>query len=380
MAIVINTEGSKPGKGLVPTIRAYAPEGSTVTCAGQEKVVGAAGYVDFVVSADPRSILPEGVQGLEHIESTGTQWIDTGLKDSGGYGFESVALTAVPNINDAKHRFVGANGGSTPWIQARFAQSNFGGYLGGSSIVADNSIVMNKWYKLEMGGYTFGTYYKVDGIAKYTGSGITSSQNKAVYLFAQSVGNVGSETPAGGTSSNWVGKMQYSKFFGSDGLTLTRDYIPAIYNGQVGMWDIVTNAFFGNAGTGSFIAGDPCEYLEYPTYTVTATLNGKTVTEEVTVDEVGLFGVELEYIAHPEMVWDGTGTWVTIGGRAYNKVNDGDAICGAAYLQASGAYWTCEMLVSRNPNSVAYYVPETGAGFTTYYEFEYEGKTCQRHR
>lgn len=49
MAIVINPISGKSGVGLQPTIRAYAPEGSTVTCAGQEKVVGAAGYVDFVV-------------------------------------------------------------------------------------------------------------------------------------------------------------------------------------------------------------------------------------------------------------------------------------------------------------------------------------------
>lgn len=36
---------------------------------------------------------------------------------------------------------------------------------------------------------------------------------------------------------------------------LTRNMIPCKYNGQIGMYDKVTNQFFGNAGVGNFTAG-----------------------------------------------------------------------------------------------------------------------------
>ena len=41
-----------------------------------------------------------------------------------------------------------------------------------------------------------------------------------------------------------------------------RDFIPCVNpNGEVGMFDKVTGGFFGNSGTGSFVAGPTREPL-----------------------------------------------------------------------------------------------------------------------
>jgi hypothetical protein len=40
-----------------------------------------------------------------------------------------------------------------------------------------------------------------------------------------------------------------------DNNTLVRDFVPAQYNGQYGMWDLVEDKFYPNKGTGTFTVG-----------------------------------------------------------------------------------------------------------------------------
>jgi hypothetical protein len=48
-------------------------------------------------------------------------------------------------------------------------------------------------------------------------------------------------------------KIYNTKIYSNN--TLTRDFVPAQYNGQYGMWDLVEDKFYKNAGTGSFTVG-----------------------------------------------------------------------------------------------------------------------------
>jgi UDP-glucose 4-epimerase len=50
-------------------------------------------------------------------------------------------------------------------------------------------------------------------------------------------------------------KIYYAKFRNTDG-TPIREFIPVrrLSDGAVGLWDKVTEEFYGNAGTGEFIA------------------------------------------------------------------------------------------------------------------------------
>lgn len=65
---------------------------------------------------------------------------------------------------------------------------------------------------------------------------------------------------SGTTLDSYVGgvRMWGCKIYSNaDSSTLVRDFRPCTYNGVAGMWDMVTNQFFGNANTqGSFSVGN----------------------------------------------------------------------------------------------------------------------------
>lgn len=77
-------------------------------------------------------------------------------------------------------------------------------------------------------------------------SGFTGNQY-SIYLFA---GN------NGGTVSS-LSTMKCFSFAIKSGSTLIRNFIPCkkISNDEVGFYDLVTSTFYGNAGTGAFVAG-----------------------------------------------------------------------------------------------------------------------------
>ena len=51
-------------------------------------------------------------------------------------------------------------------------------------------------------------------------------------------------------------KLYYAKIYDHNGV-LVRDFVPVknAFTGEVGLWDNVTERFYGNAGTGVFLAG-----------------------------------------------------------------------------------------------------------------------------
>lgn len=278
------------GGGLVPTIRATAPVGSTVSCDGQTKVVGAEGFVDFVVSAEPVNILPDGVQGLDSIESTGGQYINTGIVATSGFRFKS---TITPKKADTGWQGIcGSHATSSPYKRNffAFATTSIGstsyprvfGVGAGNGDKLSTSFDINKQYEIDVCNEYTNTYLYVDGVLQSlrNGNGTYSSaySERPLYLFVtNNTDGVKPDTFTGIMGESFI------EVSGSE----SGHFYPAIYNNQVGMWDTVSNAFFGNQGTSSFIAGEPKEWLDYPTYTVT--VNG--ASQMVKVDKVGLFPV-----------------------------------------------------------------------------------------
>ena len=56
-------------------------------------------------------------------------------------------------------------------------------------------------------------------------------------------------------------RIYYMKI--TDGETLVRDMVPVRYDstGALGMYDLVTNTFYTNDGTGTFIAGPVASFM-----------------------------------------------------------------------------------------------------------------------
>lgn len=177
---------------------------------------------------------------LEYLESTGTQYIDTGViltQDSdiflsfvfyGGSGIFGSREGA--NENNIEVAYL--NGGMT----ADFTNSSYGAYrLFVSGLVGEKiDCVLNK----ELRSFNDVVIYKrcEDKI----------STIKNAYLFAVS-----------GKPSNaelMAGVVYYCKIYNDD--VLVRDFIPVLdEDGVPCMYDRVTNEFFYNQGTGQFIAG-----------------------------------------------------------------------------------------------------------------------------
>lgn len=193
--------------------------------------------------------VPTEYQEVSYIESTGTQWVNTGVKLTSNHSVEiDYQFTSIPKVGDRKGLFGGL-------------ESNTGRY---------GSLVSPTTQKMEYGYGKGNTYYQttipdtnrhifkhdknklyVDGALVYTFEVASFKQTIDAYLGTFNYTNY---TPA------------KAKYFGSrwwDGDTLIRNYIPCYRksDGKVGMYDTVTKSFFTNAGTGEFY----CEKPKYKT-------------------------------------------------------------------------------------------------------------------
>lgn len=177
-------------------------------------------------------VLPYDAE-VEYLESTGTQWIDTGINLR-----EVVTVSATVSISKhvtANSALFGAffDNANAPKLQV---------YVNGQ----------NRW------GNVNSTYYTYDGVP--TGQNITlnsdytiSATTKApqasdatIYIFMRN-NNTGSNLPFDGLRLHDFVAMR-------NDITLRR-YIP-VRVGQVGyMYDKVSGQLFGNQGTGAFVVG-----------------------------------------------------------------------------------------------------------------------------
>ncbi len=193
--------------------------------------------------------LPVGYTQLQYIESTGTQYIDT--------GFSPDANTRV----DYKGQLL-QFASSVPLLGARLGSDNPGRFFplawytnanAGRIVYGDKDVMFNISTSTIYTGTFIPAQEKtiINGITyDISGANFTKTADNNFYLFATSgyVGNL----------YNSVGRIWYVKIWDND--TLVRDMVPAKNSsGVVGMYDTVNNRFYTNAGTGEFVAGPVAE-------------------------------------------------------------------------------------------------------------------------
>lgn len=178
---------------------------------------------------------------LEYIESTGTQYIDTGFKPNQNTRIETKIVCPVNGTNNwvfgarksttaNKFCFVAnANG----YYQSQFGSEN---YNLSTSYNRTGAFIIDKNK----------TKVIFDGseIKTHTSSTFTAPVNLVLF---------GSNT--NGTIAYGSIKMYYCKIY--DNETLIRDYIPALRSdGVAGFYDVVNNTFTASSGSNNFIAGN----------------------------------------------------------------------------------------------------------------------------
>lgn len=191
--------------------------------------------------------LPSGYTQLDYIESTGTQYIDTGVYSAGQ---TKVHIDAMFPTEPSVHSGVfGADGGSTSQysVYYRYNDNAYSMRYGADS--NDNMVALNSstLASIDMAGGVMSindsSVVSVDGFYDF-GSGRT------IFVFA--VNKSGTPTYLGNLR---VFEMQiYSDY--SDNETLVRDFVPAKNSsGEVGLFDMVTQTFYTDANKSGFVAG-----------------------------------------------------------------------------------------------------------------------------
>ena len=183
--------------------------------------------------------LPSGYKRLEYIQSSGTQFIDTGFKPN-----QNTRVLAEAYLVDSTNGFpsvFGTRSGSSLQFWAFWAprEKIFHGRYNTQVINVKSSPTDLDIYDFNKNTLT------INGVkSQATAKTFTASNNLWVF----------------GVNSS--GSLQYGSsvrlylFKIYDNGTLIRDFVPCINaSGEVGLYDLVGKQFYRNAGTGTFTAG-----------------------------------------------------------------------------------------------------------------------------
>ena len=220
--------------------------------------------------------LPSGYTKLEYIESTGTQWIDTKVLPAETRILIDAFILEKNTGND--HHIASASWAETGKPEL-FNVMRLRADRTGYAVRYGNGNLRN----IEHQGNVFGrhTFNRNFPASPYTAQ-VDSAET--ITLTPGVVGSIGTTLPLfafrrnNGSCSGFISMRLYSckiwKTITYEGTPLVRDFIPCKNaSGEVGLWDDVNSVFYGNAGTGTFIAG------ELPALTAHKTLVNGTAYE-----------------------------------------------------------------------------------------------------
>ena len=188
--------------------------------------------------------LPSGYRRLEYIQSSGTQYIDTGFKPN-----QDTRVTMDFNLLEIVNKY------ADPIFGVRKSASSKGFYFWASGYGTTTERYQS--------GYNNGsTYQQVTRLGRHyvdknknitTIDGVSTSATYTAFttdwnmLLFNSYNN-------GNLYQNTKLKLYSCQIY--DNGTLIRNYIPCqTSSGDIGLWDDVNSVFYGNAGTGTFTAG-----------------------------------------------------------------------------------------------------------------------------
>ncbi len=190
--------------------------------------------------------LPPGYTILNYIQSSGTQYIDTGVIGKSGVRVSLDFSVISGDLNDCI--VIGCAPASySPRIYPVATQSGKWayGYL--------------DWFNSNSAA-TIGQRYSVDTQLLQNSQSMTVNKSAVVTSTSSNSVDVGINmflfgANIGGSYQSYGSIRVYScKIY--ENSTLVRDFIPCINSsGSIGMYDLVTDTFYGNSGTDTFVVG-----------------------------------------------------------------------------------------------------------------------------
>lgn len=235
---------TKQKKYMVKSFNASYGDNTTMT-------INAISYYAYYSPApkpepEPTPILPEGYTQLNYIQSTGTQYIDTGIKPNQD---TSIEIEAIPSA-----------------VGETYLGEGFCPYAAG---VSNNDSAFECYTSQDQ--YEFDYDGQIAYLATATvGDVLKINHSKNVVsltvngadVYTQIFEYKSFESPytltlfARHRASLVYSKGKIKKCKIKSGDTLVRDFYPAkSINGTIGLYDLVNGAFYTNAGSGTFTAG-----------------------------------------------------------------------------------------------------------------------------
>ena len=226
------------------------------------------------------SLLPSAYTQVDYIQSSGTQYIDTGISGSN-------YLTAILDVQCT------SSATGTEIILARsqasgrwFGQSSAGVYTAGTGAVSDISSNLRKTVTVIFASSSIS--YTIDGTT-YSRSASTVDTNRTYTIFA-------GKSASSGDISYFANARVYNLKFKDGNNNVIYNFIPCYRNSDnvIGLYDIINNNFVYNQGSGSFTYGSVVTVpnTDYPLdiHVITgdnAVKDTRTVTTGITVDSEG---------------------------------------------------------------------------------------------
>ena len=182
---------------------------------------------------------------LEYIESSGTQWINTGIKGKVGITAEIDFLCTT----DADATVLGSRKGEDRFFPVHWNWAKIVRVLGGWDANKSMSASVNTRY-LARSTLASGTQsLHVDGSAVSAAAGTASSSIDTtydMYLFAANIN--------GSASQKFSGRIYSAKIWSGD--MLKASFVPCEdENGEACLYDFVSQSYFRNSGSGTFAKG-----------------------------------------------------------------------------------------------------------------------------
>lgn len=194
-------------------------------------------------------ILPLGYTQVDYIASSGTQYINLGVK----LKKDQKVITDIEFTELENQTIFGTYGNTENFVNVfGLSGSNYFEYRAGSQQWKSSTTapVINTKYNIEFNYGATSQYLKVDGTNTITGTQtlVNNTSTYNAYLFARRSND--------GTPQAYS-KIKLYSFKLYDGDNLKLDLIPCYRNSDnsIGLYDLVNNTFLSNSGTGAFTYG-----------------------------------------------------------------------------------------------------------------------------
>lgn len=262
--------------------------------------------------------LPDEYQEVEYVQSTGTQYINTGIVPN-----SSTRMVIDVAFNDINTR--ARNG----WGSSASAESFFFGVLGDNNYflasVSSNYTYTYSNIKKDTNRHSFdisNSAIKIDGISCGTGNiGNTATSTQTLYLFA-----LHTEYQENNLYYQGAAEKIYScQIYESN--VLVRDFVPCYRksDNEIGLYDLVNGVFYTNQGTGTFLKSS---YVEIQPMIVLH--NGNYIAPRLPTEYE-----EVEYIESTGTQYIDTG----IVGSIKNKIELDVQYTDISAFQINGLFW-----------------------------------------